>query len=140
MAQKLKATLSLGNKKGVDVYDSRLYPGLTVQVKASRELTYKSRGGRKVFTFSCTITGVQADVCVLFGVKDGMAYPFVLTQADWRDRSSRGGNRDTLVCSSSQFHSCRPRQVTPRQSRFWSDFYAEDWPSDLHQCIAELCA
>lgn len=117
-------------KKGYDVYDSALVPGLTFQVKYSsphkRKPVTKIVGGRENTWVQAPVwawgesTAGDADIYVLFGIKDDLVYPFIVPTSIWMQESSNDGKGGRmLIMSTERYVRCGRNANSYKQTKFW---------------------
>jgi len=145
LARALKGKVAPGNNPGFDVYQAERYPGETFQVKYSvahlREAEEKSIGDRSVtiqdrYLWSFRVGNADhiADWYCLFGEKEGLVYPFVLSYSEWIKRSSLAQKARILIVSAREFSKCGRYDKSYKRNRTW-EYHVKEWPAGLFSAL-----
>jgi len=128
-----------------DVYDSRLFPGLTFQVKyaQARErlaITKTVKGRTNTWDQRPTWSWAEAKALganwyILFGIANGYVYPFAVPTWIWERESYDTGNGGRILTISTEEKSRCGRYVKSyKRNKFWQH-YLRQWPDDLFSRI-----
>jgi hypothetical protein len=145
VAHYLDAMLALPCHTGYDVYGSRMFPGLTFQIKYATAYQ-RDKSGIDAFNAqkgydpvlkvkpSWCFTAPQreaADFYVLLGSMNDRIYPFVMAQDESPLARRDGKRRGLIICTSKQVRCGHGKY---RQAKYWNHSI-KAWPDDLYSYI-----
>jgi hypothetical protein len=138
VAQVLQGRWAANLNSGFDVYDSKLHPRFTFQVKVSKAWFDPGRDARKrnraeIYTFNGSIEHI-ADYYILFGIREELVYPFLLSRSLWEQHGSKAGNGRRVLIISAERYTRKTKAL--KQNRLWNCFIA-DWPDTLHRWLRQ---
>jgi len=149
-ARALCARVAVACNPGFDVYESDRFPDCTFQVKVSspgpareekriiagRDLVMRTA---PIWSWSDAHADLHADFYLLFGINDAWVYPFLLSEQQWEEASSRRGYGRTLKIStrSDWGRRNRYRRRPSKPHKGW-EFYVKEWPADLYAVLELL--
>jgi len=146
VARTLRAELASERVIGYDVCDSELYPNWTFRVEYSEVVIglakERVKGGRLcenkpglTWAWRENIDSRIADWYVLFGIRDNLVYPFVLSQADWLKASFKCGEGRIHKTTAQEYSHCGGYTSGYERSELWNH-YVSVWPDGLHAVLA----
>jgi len=142
VARAVQGKVAGGRQRGFDVYKSALFPGQTFQVKTARVSVrageVKVLDGRELeirdtyqWAFRVGHSEYTADWYILFGERDDLVYPFLLTQQEWDAHSSPTGTPARMLIMTAQEYSRCGRYISSyKRNRHWR-FVIRKWPEGL---------
>lgn len=141
VADALDAKIAPRQTPAFDVYDSKLFPGLTFQIKYSNPTNHisvlkKVKGRVSVWDESPTWTWSEerpcgADWYILFGIKDSEVYPFAVPVRIWKNESANTGiGGRILKISTDEYSHCGRYENAFKHNKFWQ-YSIQKWPEGL---------
>lgn len=130
-AQWLGAELAVERQRGYDVHKSTLFPNCTFQIKYAYPSSVQRKwGSNEVWAWQDNNAEGQADYYVLFGIREKLAYCFLLDTLLW-DRFSSGKTSSMLYSPTFPF-SRRGRGARSyiHEARLWK-YECVNLPEDL---------
>jgi len=143
-ARVLHARVARYRQVGFDLYDSPLYPGIKFQVKIAHAREGQSGpkiiNGRDVlmrvapsWTWSEKASG-EVHLYILFGIKQGIIYPFVAPLDIWLAESFESSGGRTLRICSEEYSRCGRYESSIKRNKFW-EYSIRNWPLGLFERI-----
>ena len=129
------------------MHKSVLFPGTTFQVKYSRTGLRKGDtrtiNGREVdirdtwrWSFRVSNAAYKADWYALFGEREGLVYPFLLSYSEWIERSCKTGKQRFLAIAAQEYSKCGRYASARKRNRSW-EHYIDEWSKLLVRLNAD---